>query len=125
MESLRVKGEKLKQLPGAEDEKNDGTDTTYRSSLSLEKNASKDEVLSRLSSVSLQHIAAHGRAETGEILLSPNLGSCQRPKEKDFLLTMADVLNAKLNAKLVVLAAVTVGEGRSKLKAWLVLHVPF
>ena len=125
MESLRVKGEKLKQLPGAEDEKNDGTDTTYRSSLSLEKNASKDEVLSRLSSVSLQHIAAHGRAETGEILLSPNLGSCERPKEKDFLLTMADVLNAKLNAKLVVLAAVTVGEGRSKLKAWLVLHVPF
>ena len=105
--------------------KNDGTDTTYRSSLSLEKNASKDEVLSRLSSVSLQHIAAHGRAETGEILLSPNLGSCQRPKEKDFLLTMADVLNAKLNAKLVVLAALTVGEGRSKLKAWLVLHVPF
>ena len=82
-------------------------------------------MLSRLSSVSLQHIAAHGRAETGEILLSPNLGSCQRPKEKDFLLTMVDVLNAKLNAKLVVLAAGIVGEGRSKLKAWLVLHVPF
>ena len=124
MEILRVNGKKLKQLPGDEDE-----EKMIGQILQIEpltgKNASKDEVLSRLNSVSLVHIAAHGRAETGEILLSPNLGSCRRPKEKDFLLTIADVLNAKLKVKLVVLAAVTVGEGRSKLKAWLVLHVPF
>ena len=120
--TLRVKGKK--QLPGAEDE-----EKLMGQILQIEpltgKNASKGEVLSRLNTVSLVQIAAYGRAETGEILLPPNLGSCRRPKEKDFLLTIADVLNAKLNAKLVVLAAVTVGEGRSKLKAWLVLHVPF
>ena len=124
METVRVKGKKLTQLPGAEDEEKMMGQILQIEPLT-DKNASKDEVLRRLNSVSLVHIAAHGRAETGEILLSPNLASCQRPKEKDFLLTIADVLNAKLNAKLVVLAAVTVGEGRSKLKAWLVLHVPF
>ena len=124
METLHVKGKKIKQLPGAEDEVKMIGQILHIEPLTG-KNASKDEVLSRLNSVSLVHIAAHGRAETGEILLSPNLGSCQRLKKKDFLLTIADVLNAKLNAKLVVLAAVTVGEGRSKLKAWLVLRVPF
>ena len=39
--------------------------------------------------MSLVHIAAHGRAETGEIILSPNLPGSQRPKEEDFLLTRA------------------------------------
>ena len=97
METVRVKGKKIKQLPGAEDEVKMIGQILHIEPLTG-KNASKDEVLSRLNSVSLVHIAAHGRAETGEILLSPNLGSCQRPKEKDFLLTMADVLNAKLNA---------------------------
>ena len=123
MENLRVKGRKLKQLPSAEDEVKMMGQILQIEPLTTE-NASKDEVLSRLNSVSLVNVAAHGRAETGEILLSPNLGSCQRPKEKDFLLTIADVLYAKLNAKLVVLAAVTVDEGSSKLKAWLVWHVP-
>ena len=33
------------------------------------KNATKDQVLSRLNSVSLVHIAAHGCPETGEIIL--------------------------------------------------------
>ena len=116
METLRVKGKKLKQLPSAEDEVKMIGQILHIEPLTRE-NASKDEVLSRLNSVSLVNVASHGRAETGEILLSPNLGSCQRLKEKDFLLTIADVLNAKLNAKLVVLAAVTMGEGRSKLKA--------
>ena len=124
METLRVKGKKIKQLPSPEDEVKMMGKILHIEPLTRE-NASKDEVLSRLNSVSLVHIAAHGRAETGEMLLSPNPGSCRRLKEKDFLLTIADVLNAKLNTKLVVLAAVTVGEGRSKLKAWLVLRVPF
>ena len=78
------------------------------------KNATKDQVLSRLNSVSLVHIAAHGSAERGEILLSPNFGSSKRPKRKDFLLTMADVLNAKLEAKLVVLSCCHSGRGKIK-----------
>ena len=37
------------------------------------KQATKDEVLRRISSVALVHIAAHGQMETGEIALAPNL----------------------------------------------------
>ena len=78
------------------------------------KNATKDQVLRKLNSVSLVHIAAHGSAERGEILLSPNLGSSEPPEEKDFLLTMTDVLNAKLDAKLVVLSCCHSGRGEIK-----------
>ena len=78
------------------------------------KNATKEQVLSRLSSVSLVHIAAHGSAERGEILLSPNLGCSEPPEDKDFLLTMTDVLNAKLDAKLVVLSYPHSGRGNIK-----------
>ena len=78
------------------------------------KNATKDQVLRKLNSVSLVHIAAHGSAERGEILLSPNLGSSEPPEEKDFLLTMTDVLNAKLDAKLVVLSCCHSGRGKIK-----------
>ena len=111
VETLRVKSKKLKQLPGAEDEEKMMGQILQLESLTG-KNASKDEVLGRLNSVSLVHIAAHGRAETSEILSSSNLGSCQRPKEKYFLLTMADVLNAKLNAKIVVLSCCHSGRGK-------------
>ena len=61
--------------------------------------ATKDEVLKRLSSVALVHIAAHGRMETGEILLAPSPSTRVRT-EKDCLLTMTDVLQANLRAKL-------------------------
>ena len=60
------------------------------------------------------HIAAHGREEPGEIILSPNLPGSQRRKEEDFLLTRADVLNAKLRAKLVVLSCCNSGRGEIK-----------
>ena len=76
------------------------------------KNATKDQVLSRLNSVSLVHIAAHGRSGTGEIILSPNNASSKPPKQEDFLLTMADVLNAPLRAKLVVLSCCYSGVGK-------------
>ena len=76
METLRVKGKKLKQLPSAEDEVNMIGQILHIEPLTRE-NASKGEVLSRLNSVSLVNVALHGRAETGEILLSPNPGSCQ------------------------------------------------
>ena len=112
-ETVRLKGKQIKQLPGAEEEVK-----MIGEILNVEpltgKNATKDQVLSRLNSVSLVHIAAHGSAERGEILLSPNLGSSKRPKKKDFLLTMADVLNAKLEAKLVVLSCCHSGRGKIK-----------
>ena len=75
------------------------------------KNATKERVLRRLESVSLVHIAAHGSSETGEILLSPNHAN-PKPKEQDFLLTMEDVLKAKLRAKLVVLSCCHTGKGK-------------
>ena len=61
--------------------------------------------------MSLVHIAAHGRKETGEIILSPNLPGSDRPKEEDFLLTRADVLNTKLHANLIVLSCCNSGRG--------------
>ena len=117
IETVRLKsGEQLKryfQLPGAEEEVK-----MIGQILNVEpltgKNATKDQVLSRLNSVSLVHIAAHGSAERGEILLSPNLGKSEPPDEKDFLLTMADVLKAKLDAKLVVLSCCHSGRGKIK-----------
>ena len=77
--------------------------------------ATKDEVLKRLSSVALVHIAAHGNMETGEIALAPNPTRASRePEDKDFLLTMSDVLNVKLRAKLVVLSCCHSGRGEIK-----------
>ena len=130
IETVRLKsGEKQKlkrylQLPGAEKEVKLIGEILNVEPLTR-KNATKEQVLSRLKSVSLVHIAAHGSAERGEILLSPNLGSSEPPEEIDFLLTMTDVLNAKLDAKLVVLSYLTARVERSRLRAWLVLHVPF
>ena len=112
-ETVIIKGKKIKQLPGAEEEVKMVGEILNVEPLTG-KNATKDQVLRRLNSVSLVHIAAHGSAERGEILLSPNLGSSKRPKEKDFLLTMTDVLNAKLDAKLVVLSCCHSGQGNIK-----------
>ena len=113
IETVRIKGKGIEQLPGAEEEVK-----MIGEILNVEpltgKNATKDQVLRRLHAVSLVHIAAHGSAERGEILLSPNLGSSKRPKEKDYLLTMTDVLNAKLEAKLVVLSCCHSGRGKIK-----------
>ena len=107
------KFDKLAPLPGAEEEVK-----IIGQILNIEpligKNATKDQVLSGLQSVSLVHIAAHGHVETGEIILSPNNASSKKPEEEDFLLSMADVLNAKLNAKLVVLSCCYTGRGKIK-----------
>ena len=107
------KFDKLAPLPGAEEEVK-----IIGQILNIEpligKNATKDQVLSGFQSVSLVHLAAHGHAETGEIILSPNNASSKKPEEEDFLLSMADVLNAKLNAKLVVLSSCYTGRGKIK-----------
>ena len=87
--------------------------------------AAKHQVLQRISSVSLVHIAAHGSKETGEIALAPNPGwekHCHQsstskaneksPKEDDYMLKIADVQDVKLRAKLVVLSCCHSGKGK-------------
>ena len=77
--------------------------------------ATKHEVLQRLSSVSLVHFAAHGCMETGEIALTPD--PHRKPTvltEEDYILTIGDVLNVQLRAKLVVLSCCHSGRGEIK-----------
>ena len=113
IKTVRIKGKEIAQLPGAEEQvKKIGQILEVKPVTG--KEATKEEVLSRLNAVSLVHIAVHGSAERGEILLSPNSGSSKRPKEKDYLLTMTDVLDAKLEAKLVVLSCCQSGRGKIK-----------
>ena len=72
------------------------------------RHATKDEVLRRLGSVALVHIAAHGNIETGEIALAPN------SSEADFILTMKDVKQVQLRARLVVLSCCHSAQGKIK-----------
>ena len=66
--------------------------------------ATKGEVLRRIQDVSLVHIAAHGDAERGEIALAPNRFVTGIPTKKDFMLTMKDIAEVGIRAKLVVLS---------------------
>ena len=113
VETVRINRKKVPQLPGAEKEVKMIGQILNIVPLTG-KNATKEQVLSRLNPVSLIHIAAHGQTENGEIILSPNRASVVRPEEEDFLLTMADVLGAKLHAKLVVLSCCHSGQGPIK-----------
>ena len=74
------------------------------------RQATKDEVLRRVGSVALVHIAAHGNIETGEIALAPN-STCS---EADFILTMKDVKQVQLRARLVVLSCCHSAQGEIK-----------
>ena len=77
------------------------------------RQATKAEVIKRMSSVGLIHIAAHGNKCTGEIALSPNLGWTSKfPQKKDFILKMSDVRAANVRARLVVLSCCHSGRGR-------------
>ena len=77
--------------------------------------ATKREVLKELGSVALVHFAAHGRMETGEIALTPDPKRRSRiPTNEDYILTIADVLNVKLRARLVVLSCCHSGRGEIK-----------
>ena len=79
------------------------------------RDATKSEVLKRISSVALVHIAAHGSKDTGEIALAPNVErASQIPKNEDFILTMADVQAVRLKARLVVLSCCHSGRGEVK-----------
>ena len=80
------------------------------------RQATKREVLKRLRSVSLVHFAAHGCMETGEIALTPDPDrtSSVPTKKEDYILTIRDVLNVQLRAKLVVLSCCHSGRGEIK-----------
>ena len=71
----------------------------------LGEKATKQAVLDRLHLVSLIHFAAHGNADRGEIALSP-VGPLNRipEEEEDYLLTMSDIAQVELRAKLVVVS---------------------
>lgn len=79
------------------------------------RQATKREVLKRLNSVSLVHFAAHGCMETGEIALTPDPDRISIvPTKEDYILTIGDVLDIELRAKLVVLSCCHSGWGEIK-----------
>ena len=78
----------------------------------LGQQATKQVVLEWLHSVSLIHFAAHGNAERGEIALSPVCPPNRIPEEADYLLTMSDITQVQLRAKLVVLSCCHSGSGQ-------------
>ena len=74
--------------------------------------ATKEEVLRRITDVCLVHIAAHGDAERGEIACAPNPSSPKNPTKEDYMLTMADVTKVRIRAKLVVLSCCHSAKGK-------------
>ncbi len=105
---------KLSQLPFARREAG-MIGEIVKSSALTGTDATKEEVLKRLNSVALIHLAAHGRIKTGEIALAPNASrKSPNPREEDFLLTMSDVSSVGLRARLVVLSCCHSGRGEIK-----------
>ena len=71
----------------------------------LGKQATKQAVIQNINSVSLIHFACHGDSERGEIILAPSPLCCNKiPQEEDYLLTMAEISQVRVRAKLVVLS---------------------
>ena len=76
------------------------------------KVATKEAVLQRIGSVALVHIAAHGRKETGEIVLAPETRwESDTPKKEDCIIKISDIQAVKLRASLVVLSCCHSGQG--------------
>ena len=101
----------LVQLPGARKEVEMIGRILNHSPL-IGEMATKENVLKRMSSVALVHIAAHGKMETGEVILAPNTTrKNSQPEEEDYLMTMKDVLEAGLRARLVVLSCCHTARG--------------
>ena len=78
--------------------------------------ATKQAVLERINSVSLIHFAAHGNEEKGEIILVPVRTGNRLPRETDCLLTVSDISQVQLRAKLVVLSCCHSGRGQIKVE---------
>ena len=115
LQEVVYEGRTLKQLEWAEKEVQMIGEILQTVPL-VGKEATKDEVLRRISSVGLVHIAAHGKMETGEIALAPNTtrSSSVNPAREDYLLTMQDVLKAQIRARLVVLSCCHSARGEVK-----------
>ncbi|XP_048588018.1 tetratricopeptide repeat protein 28 [Nematostella vectensis] len=79
----------------------------------MEERATKNAILAKLKEgVGIVHIASHGNARTGKILVAPG----PRPHDeiapsKDFLLTMEEIYSCQINARLVVLCCCHSGRG--------------
>ena len=78
--------------------------------------ATKQAVLQRINSVSLIHFAAHGDAEKGDIILVPVRTGSRLPRETDCLLTVRDISQVQLRAKLVVLRCCHSARGQMKVE---------
>ena len=94
---------RLAPLPGARLEAQEIADLLKVAPL-LDEQATKEEVLRRITDVCLIHIAAHGDAERREIACAPNPSSPQMPRKEDYMLTMEDIAKVIIRAKLVVLS---------------------
>ena len=114
VQDVTFEGTKLQQLPFAQEEVQMIGRILHTPPL-IGRQATKNEVLKGLSSVGLVHIAAHGKMETGEIALAPNpIPVSRAPVEEDFVLTMRDVLNVQMRARLVVLSCCHSARGEIK-----------
>ena len=111
-EVINEKGEPIfTQLPCAKEEVEMIGELMQTTPL-IERNATKAEVLKRMKSVALVHIAAHGCPTTGEIALAPNTErKSPIPKDDDYILKMSEVQAISLRARLVVLSCCHSGRG--------------
>ncbi|XP_031558305.1 tetratricopeptide repeat protein 28-like [Actinia tenebrosa] len=104
----------IERLPGAIDEA-DKISLLLGVHPLLATQATKSAVLERLKQgVSVVHIAAHGSLTKGTILFATSLevrATKVIPDEEDYMLTMADVQQAKVRAQLVVLSCCHSGRG--------------
>ena len=81
------------------------------------REATKEEVLKRITSVALVYIAAHGNSNHGEIALAPNstqMNISRAEYMKHRMLKIADVQAVQPRAKLVVLSCCHSGLGEIK-----------
>ena len=78
--------------------------------------ATKQAVLQRINSVSLIHFAAHGNGEKAEIILVPVRTGSELPCETDCLLTVGEISQVQLRAKLVVLSCCHSALGQIKVE---------
>ena len=111
---FKGKSRYLCPLPGAKGEAEMIARLLPESHLLIGEQATKQAVLQRIPSVSLVHFAAHGDAERGEIALSPPDSTMGTPHEADYLLTMTDISQVRLSAKLVVLSCCHTARGQIK-----------
>jgi len=99
------------QLPGARKEV-EAIGEILKTLPLIGSQATKDEVLKRIGSVALIHVAAHTEMDTGDIILAPKTTqSSATPTEEDYILKAEELRAIKLCARLVVLSCCHSGRG--------------